>query len=204
MNSRREQLSGASELPKRGRLLLLVLFWALAFLVCVNVRALLGRLDLPPMWTQLKFFGCMLVVYVLLWTGERWARRSGVVVFLFWAVVFLWPAIISGPYLAPLVHFTLAGLLLFLAVALIYSESVAQFLDSRRRADGRAFNVSDIAPAIQQVRQDYIAGPRVGLRGARFRRILLAVTRRSISGLAFFRKADSLRTGTNERERNQG
>jgi hypothetical protein len=199
MNARREQLSASSDVPKRGRLLLMVLFWALTFLVCMNVRVHLGRFDLPHMWTQVAFLGCLLVVYALLWTGEHWARKCGVVVFLFWVAVFG-----SGPYLAPILHFALAGLLLLLTLVLVFSKSVAEFLDSRRGTPARAFDASDIAPAINRLRQDYTTGIRVGSKDARLRRMLLAVARLTICDLAFFRRAKSVGTGRHEQGNQEG
>lgn len=204
MDARPEQLTSGSQAPKRGRLMLLVLFWILAVLICLNAEMFLGRLNLHAMWTLLEFLGCLLVVYILLWKGKPWARRCGVAVFLVWAAVFLWPALVSGPYLAPAVHFALAGLLLFLALALVFSEDVVQFLDSRRRPESRAFDVSHIAPVIHQLRQGDIVGPRVGSKGARFRRVLLAAARRTVSSFEFFRRDAPLGAGTHERESDEG
>jgi hypothetical protein len=204
MSSPQEHSARKTELQKRGRLLLMVFFWILAAIVCLNVGALASRNALSDLWTQLAFFACMLGVYLLLWTGQRWARLFGVMAFLFWAIVFLRPVFVSGPYLAPIVHLGFGGLLLLLTLALIFSDSVALFLDSKRPRDGRAFNGLEVAPAINRLRQDYLGGPRVGLKGARLRRILLSMARRTISGLAFFRRPESLGTGNHERRNQPG
>jgi hypothetical protein len=60
-----------------------------------------------------------------------------------------------------------------------------------RQSPGTAFDVSAIAPRIQQLRQDYLAAPRSQPGHLCGRNGLLAVVRRWVANLSYFRRAGS-------------
>jgi len=66
--------------------------------------------------------------------------------------------------------------------------------EARRRASeeqftGTAFNVSVIAPQIQQLRQDHLAAARSRPRHFFYRTGLMAAARRMVTSLSYFRRA---------------
>src|SRR5690349_3964069 len=71
-------------LERRGRRLLLAIFWILVIVTCVNIRVLLDRYDLPHLWTQLAFLGSTILLFCFLWLGLTWARWFGVILLVCW------------------------------------------------------------------------------------------------------------------------
>jgi len=62
---------------------------------------------------------------------------------------------------------------------------------AERQWTGRAFDASAVAPRIQQLRQDYVAGLHSCSQDWAYRRALIASARRALAWLAFFRAREA-------------
>ena len=68
-----------------------------------------------------------------------------------------------------------------------HRRRIRQRLTAERQWTGRALDASRVAPRIQQLREDYLAGLHSCSRDWAYRRALIASARRALAWLAFFR-----------------
>ncbi len=66
---------------RRGRNLLLMIFVALLFINIVATGCVVVRRDFDHIWGQLGRTGCALLLFYLIWSGQRWAWWFVVVLF---------------------------------------------------------------------------------------------------------------------------